>query len=252
MVSNRYQLIITFALALIISGCAAAPEVPMPVLEYGKMDAVDHQNLLILLRGRGGSHHDFEKEGIIEEVRKRGIPFDIVVPNAHFGYYKAEILEERLKEDIIDPARAKGYRNIWLAGFSMGGVGSLFHIRRYIHDVDGVILTSPFLGWNHILSEIQEAGGLNNWTPPPDRENNWQYLIWTWIKEYETEKEKYPEIYLGFGENDLMTSSGPKLFSQTLEKEHYFSIPGNHNYKTFKKIWRQHMIRLEEKFKALE
>ncbi|MBU0480017.1 MAG: alpha/beta hydrolase [Proteobacteria bacterium] len=251
MMTSRYLLIATLLLALISGGCTSL-EVPIPVLEYGKMDAVDHQNLLILLRGRGGSHQDFEKQGIIEEVRKRGIPFDVVVPDAHFGYYKAEILEERLKEDIIDPARAKGYRNIWLAGFSMGGVGSLFHIRRYKNDVEGVILISPFLGWNHILSEIKEAGGLTDWTVPSDRENDWQYLIWSWIKEYETERERYPEIYLGFGEDDLMTGSGPELFSHSLKEGNYFSIPGNHNYKTFKEIWQQHMIRLEEKLKTLE
>lgn len=234
---------------LTISACA--PKVPIPVLEYGKMDASENQNLLILLRGRGGSHRDFAKHGIIDEVRKRNLPFDIVAPAAHFGYYRTETLPERLKQDIIDPARAMGYRNIWLAGFSMGGLGSLFTIRSYPNDIDGVILISPFLGSGSILEEIKTSGGVGNWFLPIEKSHKWQYTIWGWIKEYETDKDSYPEIYLGFGDDDSMTGEGPILLSQSLDQNKHFSVPGNHNYKTFKEIWRLHMEMLERKFPAL-
>ncbi len=230
---------------------ACAPKVPIPVLEYGKMDASENQNLLIILRGRGGSHHDFEKNGIIEEVRKRNLPFDIVVPAAHFGYYRTETLPERLKHDIIDPARAKGYRNIWLAGFSMGGLGSLFTIRSYPNAVNGVILVSPFLGWSSILNQVDEAGGVSHWSMPKEKEGQWQYDIWAWIRDYDTAKDRYPEIFLGFAADDSMTGNGPILLSHSLKSENHFSVPGNHDYETFKVIWRRHMARLEDKFRSL-
>ena len=242
----KYTLLVIW---LIISACA--PKVPIPVLEYGKMDASENRNLLILLRGRGGSHRDFAKHGIIDEVRKRNLPFDIVAPAADFGYYRTETLPERLKHDIIDPARAKGYKNIWLAGFSMGGLGSLFTIRSYPKAVDGVILISPFLGWSSILEEIETTGGVSYWFLPVDKSHKWQYTIWGWIKEYQADKDQYPEIYLGFGDNDSMTGEGPALLSQALGPGKHFSVPGNHNYKTFKVIWRQQMDRLEGKFLAL-
>ena len=91
---------------------SCAPKVPIPVLEYGRMDASENKHLLILLRGRGGSHKDFAKHGIIDEVRKRNLPFDIVAPAAHFGYYRSESLPDRLKEDIIDPAREKDRKSV--------------------------------------------------------------------------------------------------------------------------------------------
>jgi hypothetical protein len=34
---------------------------------------------------------------IISEIRKRHLPFDVIAPDAHFGYYQAKTIEIRLK-----------------------------------------------------------------------------------------------------------------------------------------------------------
>lgn len=227
---------------------ACTPEVPIQVLEYGKMDASHHRNLLVILRGRGGSHYDFEEHGIIDEVRKHRLPFDIVAPDAHFGYYRTETLPDRLKHDIIDPARAKGYTDIWLAGFSMGGLGSLFTVRKYPDLVAGVILVSPFLGGNSVIGKIEKAGGIRNWSRPAGTEGKWQYDIWAWIKQYSETPDRYPEIHLGFGDQDSVINGGPALLARSLEPGNHFTIPGGHDYETFKEIWRLHMERLADKF----
>ncbi len=252
---RRHTRTTTFLLLIIssiflLSGCFPKPSIPIPRLDYGPMDASENKNLLILLRGIGGKPEDFEKYGLIEEIRSRNLPFDVVVPNAHFGYYKSETLEERLKEDIIDPARAKGYQEIWLAGFSMGGLGSLFYLRSFADDVNGVILSSPFMGWETILKEIDAAGGIQHWTPNKESDN-WQQLIWRWVQQYQKAPSSYPPIYLGYGAGDVMTGNGPILLSTALSKERVFTVPGGHTYKTFKKIWKTHMDRLESQFQNL-
>ena len=147
----------------VLVGCASAPVAPIPALYYRSGDAPSQRDLLVMLRGLGADHTVFEEEGIIAEIRKRGLPFDVVAPDAHYGYYQSLTFEKRLKEDIIDPARREGYRHIWLAGFSMGGLGCLFYVSAYPKDVDGVLHTSPFIGWRPILREIREAGGVANW-----------------------------------------------------------------------------------------
>ena len=53
-----------FLFLMLCAIVSCAPKAPIPVLEYGDMDASGNRNLLILLRGRGGSHKDFEKHGI--------------------------------------------------------------------------------------------------------------------------------------------------------------------------------------------
>lgn len=257
MIQNRLQakatalfLIFFITSTALFSGCFPRPTIPIPKLQYGAMDASGHKNLLIFLRGIGGNPEDFDKYGLIAEVRSRDLPFDIVVPDAHFGYYKSETLEERLKEDIIEPARRKGYQRIWLAGFSMGGLGSLFYLRNFKEDVDGVILTSPFMGWSAILDQIESAGGIDRWTPKKESDN-WQQLIWGWVKQYQQSPEDYPPIYLGFGTDDFITGKGPSLLSAALPNESVFTVPGGHRYKTFRLIWKTHLDRLAIRFKDL-
>ena len=247
--NNRILLtVLLFALWLTLSACTA--KIPIPVLEYGKMDASVHQNLLILLRGRGGSHQDFEKYGIIDEVRKRNLPFDIVAPDAHFGYYMSESLHKRLKADIIDPARKKGYKNIWLAGFSMGGLGSLFYLANYPgDDIDGVILCSPFVGGRNIHNKIEDQGGIENWSIPDN--DNWQYRLWGWIKDYQLHPSDYPPIFLGYSRQDSITGNGPALLATALDPQHVFVVTGGHDYPTFQTLWRTHMDRLEDRLKNL-
>jgi pimeloyl-ACP methyl ester carboxylesterase len=232
------------------SGCFFRTRVPIPALEYGRMDASRHKNLIILLRGLGGRPEDFFEHGLIQEIRRRQLPFDILVPDAHFGYYRSRSLEERLKKDLIQPAREKGYQRIWLAGFSMGGLGSLFYLRSHRQDIDGVMLISPFMGWDRILDRIDASGGVRKWSAD-EKSDDWQQLIWAWVKTYAEDPDAYPPIFLGYGQNDAMTGRGPALLRTCLPADRVFSVQGGHDYKTFKTIWNLHLDRLEDRFRGL-
>src|SRR5712672_3477612 len=52
---------------------------------------------------------------------------DIVVADLHFGYYLRQTAIERLREDVILPARTRGYQCISLVGISLGGFGALYY-----------------------------------------------------------------------------------------------------------------------------
>jgi pimeloyl-ACP methyl ester carboxylesterase len=251
----RRFLLYVLAVGLLLTlpaGCFPRAVSPIPVVEYDRTEASQQRNLLVLLRGLGGNVDDFETYGIVAEVRNRGLPFDIVVPDAHSGYYRSETIEERLKQDVIDPARARGYRQIWLAGFSMGGLGSLFYIRKYPLDIDRVILCSPFLGWSSIRGELRRAGGVSSWEPEEHGDSDWQELIWKWIKEYgQVDGAGYPPIYLGYGTGDILTGDGPALLAEVLPPGRVFTRPGNHTYQTFRTIWLAHLDRLDPELKLL-
>lgn len=239
------------AATLFLAACAPKATIPMPAREYGHIDSSGQHNLLIILRGIGGSVDDFAKYGLIDEIRTRKIPFDVIVPDAHFGYYKSETLEDRLKEDIIDPAKARGYRQIWLAGFSMGGMGSLFYLRKHAEDIDGVLLVSPFMGWGSIHKEIQKAGGIKTWIPEQSKLKDWQRTIWSWVHDYTGHPADYPPIYLGYGSKDALTGKGPQLLAEALVSTHVFTLPGDHDYPTFQALWTEHLNRLEEQLRKL-
>lgn len=241
--ARKIGLLCAWSLCLLLCACMATP-VPMPTLAYGASDGQRNPNLLVLLRGLGGEYTDFEAYGIIDEIHKRGLPFDVIVPDAHFGYYRNRTIDVRLKQDIIEPARRQGYRQVWLAGFSMGGLGSLLYLRSNPHDVDGIMLISPFLGWGSIIKEIRAAGGVAQWQPGPYDDDDWERLLWDWIRTYSQTAGDYPPIYLGFGNNDILSADGPGLLATVLAKERAFSVPGGHDITTMRTIFRGHLDRL--------
>lgn len=229
--------------SLLLSGCAATGTAPLQSLSYLRDESARQPNLLVLLRGLGADNTVFAEQGVIDEIRDRGLAFDVIAPDAHLGYYQAETFAQRLKADVIEPARRQGYQQIWLAGFSMGGLGALIYLRDNPQDIDGVLLTSPFLGWPGIHSEINQSGGLAAWMPNESDPKDWERMIWRWISQQDFSTQV--PIWLGYGEGDILTLAGPPLLATVLPEERVFTAPGNHTIATFKTLFRQHLARLE-------
>ena len=227
-----------FALVLAISLLfSCSTNAPLKTLYYKTDKYTTQKSMLIFLRGRGGSHEDFASEGLINDIIIRKLPFDVAAPNAHFGYYIGRTLIPRLKNDVIEPARAKGYERFWLVGFSMGGLGALLYTRQYPEDVAGVCVISPFLGDVNIIREIRDAGGVRQWDPGEyDPDNDWQRMFWHWLKQQAEGEHPLPRLYLGYGaEDSFATANG--LLGDLLPPDHVFTTSGGHTPKTMKKLW---------------
>ena len=67
---------------------------------------------------------------------------DVIAADAHFGYYRARSVVDRLHEDLIAPV-ADRYERVWLVGISMGGFGSALYAMEHPDVVDGVIMLAP-------------------------------------------------------------------------------------------------------------
>lgn len=245
---RRLVLIVLLALQC-VGGCstmlAPSPTVPMPALGYRADDTVRQRNLLVLLRAYGEDNTVFAKQGVIDDIFSRHLSFDVIAPNAHFGYYRSRSFETRLKEDIIDPARRQGYEHIWLAGFSMGGLGCILYLRKYPNDVDGILLTGPYLGGGSILREIGEAGGVEPWQRTSDSPDDWERMLWSWIKKHDFSAE--PPVWLGYGDEDRVTATGPKLLAARLPAGRAFTVRGQHDLATFKTIFLHHLDNLSRR-----
>jgi pimeloyl-ACP methyl ester carboxylesterase len=239
------RIVALIALVATISGCATTGETPMAALRYGntQSNAAEDKKLLILLRGAGGGNDVFKNKGLVDQVISSGLPFDIVAPDAHTGYYASKTLERRLYEDIILPARRQGYREIWVAGTSMGGLGALLLQIEYPDAVDGIILLSPFLGWPGIVKEIRNAGGLESWQPGTHTIEDWQRYLWAWIKRYQQSPDHFPPIYLGYGNSDFFSDS-QSLLADALPEEHTIIVSGGHTYGTMRRLWNEYLERL--------
>lgn len=230
------------ALISLLSGFGKGHE-PLKILAY-TAEPVRNRHLIVFLRGLGGTsrcfwtpHKCFEAEGFVAAVRKKGLPFDMLAPNTHFGYYRHRTLEKRLTQDVIRPAKANGYEKIWLAGVSMGGLGSIFFLRKHPEHIDGVLLLGPYLGGRSIANEISRAGGIKNWIPGPyNAEKDWQRLIWDWLKQYCADPVGPAPIYIGIGDNDPYYKP-QKLLADSLPEDRVISVSGGHDAAAFKSMW---------------
>jgi len=241
---RRLQALALLCALLLPAGCLRAVA-PIPTRYYFNPGLERPEKLFVMLRGIGGGERVFAREGLIDELFARGFPFDVAAPAAHFGYYREETLGQRLEADIIAPARARGCREIWLVGTSMGGLGALMYLTDHPGEVDGVILLGPFLGWGAVPEEIAAAGGIASWQPGPvDVTADWERFLWAWLKEYAARPDPVPPIYLGYGHSDFFFSQQQAL-ARLLPAERVLVVPGGHTYRTLRLLWTAELDRLD-------
>jgi len=224
--------------SLLAAGCSFFAKGPLDTVTYKSAPENKYRNLIVFIRALYGNNKTFEKEGFVAMVREKGLHYDMVAPNAHLAYYVARNLDRRLKEDVIEPARAAGYTNIWLVGVSMGGLGSILYLLNYPEDsgITGIVLLAPFLGEREILQEIIQAGGVRKWEPGEYDDKDWQRLLWHWLKRYEQQQDRLIPIYLGYGDNDSY-AMGQGLLATILPRDHVIVIEGTHSVATVKELW---------------
>ena len=233
-----------FCTALLVSGCATT-RTPIPTLSYpgsAEAQATSGKKLLVVLRGMGGSEESYEKYGFIAAMQQQYPEFDVVVPNAHFGYYRKRTIKERLSIDIIDPAIADDYEEIWLAGVSMGGLGSLLYLRCCEEKITGVVLLAPYSGSGGLHKDINAY--LNGEQEPPwagsESSEDSIPALWRWMVENEQALGD-GRVWLGYGDEDRL--SGHQLLAQLMPDDHVVEVSGGHKVKVFMRIWNQILAR---------
>ena len=226
--------------ALSGAGCVGPMSAPTPLrsIEYAN-PAGPTKCLFVFLPGMGDHAEAFQERGFVDELRAHGLSADVRATDATFGYYMRGTFLERLSADVIEPAKTRGYREIWIAGPSMGGFGSLFYTHAHTADISGVLAIAPFLGDRDVIEEITAAGGLKNWKPPApvaqmDRAN-YQREMWRWLQSVTQGRESAPPIYLGYGASDKLAPADSLLRAE-LPASHVFMTEGMHEWGAWRRV----------------
>jgi pimeloyl-ACP methyl ester carboxylesterase len=210
--------------------------VPLRTIEI-KPGAPGSRALIVLLPGRFDKPGDFARSGFGELAAQYGVGARIVSADAHMGYYLERTVVDRLREDVIAPAKAQGVERIWLAGVSMGGTGSILYSIEHPEDVSGITLIAPYLGEKEMRKEIEVAGGLRTWTPPQRLDPaDFQHRMWSWLKRYENGSEGKMPVYLGWGTRDRFAAIDG-LLGAVLPPDRVFTTPGGHAWKPWRALW---------------
>jgi pimeloyl-ACP methyl ester carboxylesterase len=227
-------------ISLLLCGCVGSMRAPVPMrLAEHAAPATPAQCLFVFLPGMGDRAETFEKRGFVDAIRQRNLSADVHAADATFGYYLKGTFLERLNADVITPAKARGYREIWLVGPSMGGFGTLFYSRAHTADITGVLAIAPFLGEKEVIKEIIEAGGLKNWVAPPRVEtpdrDNYQRELWRWLQAATRGQEPAPLIFAGYGTSDRLSISD-SLLTAELPPSRVFLTEGGHEWPAWQRI----------------
>lgn len=223
---------------VILPGCyyLQRPSVPIAVDYYpGELSEQAAKSLLILLPGLGDNQQAFAKRGFIADVKALWPSVDVAAVNGHISYYQNRSIVNRLFEDVIQPARKRGYEKFYFVGISLGGFGALLYERDLMDTLDGIILLAPFLGdeedYGYVLAN-QEPN-----EPIPDDN------IWPWLQSLSEDHRQ--RFYLGYGENDRFAQAH-QLLADMLPPDNIAIGPGEHNWRSWQPLWRELLVTIQK------
>jgi len=194
--------------------------------------------LLLMLPGAKASAHDLVQQGFVRELRARNLPVDAVAVATHLGHYLDRSLSGLLAADILEPARARNYRRIWLMGISLGGTGALTYAREHPADIEGVVLLAPFLATRGVVAEVARAGGWAGWQPGVIKPGDDEREMLAWLKDYRAAAAGFPALHLGYGAQDRFATTS-ELMAERLPAARVVSAAGGHDWTTWLALWRQ-------------
>jgi pimeloyl-ACP methyl ester carboxylesterase len=187
--------------------------------------------LLIFLPGRRDRAEVFAQEGFLDAPRRHGWAADVIAADAHLGYYLSGSMVSRLHQDLVAPARKRGYRRIILVGVSMGGYGAVRYAMAHPNQITALVLLSPFLGAGPFQQRMAEAG---------DEDFK---QTWDWLKRYAATNrddkraaEVFPRIILGYGHEDLFLLTNLRLRA-LLPADDVLTTFGAHLWSTFRALF---------------
>lgn len=224
-------------LSATIAGCAQTRPTTIPMQQLSDRSGCLPKAcaLVVMLPGAYSTPDEFVQEGFVAALRQRGLAADVAMVDAHLGYFTDRTVLQRLRDDVVRPARAAGYRSVWLVGISLGGFAALGYAARYGGEVDGVLAIAPYPGTTALRREIVEAGGPRAWRQAASRlDADLEREVWAWLAAGAATRA--PPVYLGYGSEDRFTA-GLALMATTVPQGHASTVPGGHDWAPWRAVW---------------
>lgn len=232
----RKRMVAICAVAASAVSCAALRPAGAPIRTVTYGDRPEASCTVVLLPGRWNAPEEFGRAGFPAVLDQGGVRAVVVAPDAHLGYYMRGTVLERLRHDVVGPARAAG-RQVWLVGVSMGGLGALLYAKDHPGEVAGIVALAPFLGDRDVIDEIASAGGLDAWEPAqPPAPADYQRNLWLWLKRATAGDVELPELYLGYGTDDRFARAS-ELLGARLDRRRVLAEAGGHDWLTWRRLF---------------
>jgi len=223
-------------LALLLGACMGDARKPIATIESPASVAEPAPPLIVVLPGFGSNAKALKDHAVDETIHKAWPQADVLLTSATVSYYRHKVLVQHLEHDVLEPVRRQGYREVWLAGASIGGLGALLYEREHPGAVTGLILFAPWMGPNDLLDEIRQAGGVRQWEPGPVPAKvtfaNYQREVWRVVKGWSGNPASANRIWLVCGDEDRLLGAA-QLMAAVLPESHYLEVRGGHTWATW-------------------
>jgi pimeloyl-ACP methyl ester carboxylesterase len=196
--------------------------------------------LVVMLPGAYSVPSDSIDQGLVSSLRTHGLAVDVVLADAHLGYAGNGTLLERLRDDVLEPARREGYRRIWLVGISLGGFASLGLLMRHAQWIEGVLAIAPYVGSPALLRQVAAAGGASAYADTAHPAGDLEVDLWTWLGRSSAAQRE--PIHLYTGSQDRLIS-GQRLLAALLAADHVVEVPGDHDWPAWNTLWSRWLAR---------
>lgn len=220
----------------VLAGCTARGHPARPVPTELVLAPQPARRLVVVLPGRGDDLRALRRSGVVEAIHGSWPDTDVLLAELSLPYYLDGLqAARRLHDDVIAPTRPRGYREVWLSGASLGGLGTLLYAQAYPDELDGLVLLAPFLGDRAILDEIAAAGGAARWEAGPAQAltpDTWQREFWRRLQGWLHEPANACRVWLAYGERDRLRQAMP-LLTPLLPPGHVLVRPGGHTWKVW-------------------
>ncbi len=231
---------LSLVVSLILAACTAfgTGEKRLKTVTY-QTAKQPSDTLLVLLPGLYDRPGDFNRAHFMDSARAASVPADLMTVNASYAYYRSRTILSRLQTDVIGPARRAGYKQIWLVGISLGGLGALLYLKAHPQDLAGVVLMSPYLGEDKLIARIAASGSLTDWQPDPECSADSICALWEWLREFSKHPpDQRTPVLLGYGDRDRFATAH-RLLAEALGRKRTVTVAGGHDWQTWQQLWRQ-------------
>lgn len=230
-----------FASALfLLSACTAHGDPARPVPTAFIPAPHPATRLFVVLPGRADDLDGLRRSGAAQAIQSVWPDTDVVLAELTIDYYLQRDAVERL-HDVIAPLRERGYREVWLGGASLGGMGSLVYDAAYPQDIDGLVLLAPYLGEPPVIAEITAQGGVDAWHPMASDTSDpqaWQRDIWRKLQAWSHDPARTRNVWLAYGDDDPLRIAEP-LLAPMLPPGHVQMRPGGHSWRVWTPVLRE-------------
>lgn len=230
------------ATPLLLAGCTGWPKPRPGPMELLHLDAAGPHaapTLLVMLPGAYSTPQEFVDEGFVAALRQRQLPVDVVVAGARVDHYIEGRVLQRIHDEVVAPARARGVQRVWLLGISLGGLFTLGYAARHPGQLDGALVLAPYLGRRTLLAQIDAAGGLQAWAQqPPQPDDLIEHDVWRWLARGGAAQG----VHLGWGREDRFADAHQRL-AALLPAGRSHAVPGGHDWPAWRTLWQQALDR---------